>query len=90
MKQSNKDRRLTVEDMFEKYPNEWLFIVEPEICEQTTQLMSGIVQVHSPSRDIIHKASKEYVGDAAIKFSGEYTDPERRPRLISFSLKNPT
>ena len=83
------NKRLTVKEMFERYPNQWLFIVKPEICENTTQLISGIVQVHSPSRDIIHKASKEFVGGAAIKFTGEYTDKKRRHSLISYSIKNP-
>lgn len=39
--------RMTVEEMSKTYLNEWLFIVEPEIREDTTTLVSGIVQVYS-------------------------------------------
>ena len=39
--------RMTVEEMLKKYPNEWLFIIDPETHENTTHLVSGIVQVHS-------------------------------------------
>ncbi len=85
-----ESKRLTVKEMYDKFPNQWLFIVEPEICENTTQLKSGIVQAHSPSRDIIHKASKEFAGGAAIKFTGEYTDNKPRHSLISYSTKNST
>ena len=34
--------RMTVEEMSKKYPNEWLFIIEPETRENTTHLVSGI------------------------------------------------
>ena len=42
--------RMTVEEMSKKYPNEWLFITESETRENTTHLVSGVVQVHSISR----------------------------------------
>ena len=32
--------------MSKKYPNEWLFIVKPKILEDTTTLVSGIVQIN--------------------------------------------
>ena len=59
--------RLTIQEMVEKYPNQWLFIIEPDICEETNQLISGIVQVHSPSRDDIHKVSKGFIGGGSYK-----------------------
>ena len=50
------NERMTFEEMAKKYPDEWLFIVD---CEHSasTELISGIVAVHSLSRDIINKAS---------------------------------
>ena len=36
---------LTIAKMERKYPNEWLFIIEPEISENT-ELLGGIVSVH--------------------------------------------
>ena len=71
-----------------KFPDEWLFVVEPQICENTCQLLSGIVHVYSSSRDIVHKTSKEFFGNATIKFTGEYTNKQQRHSLISYSLKD--
>ena len=82
------NKRLTVKEMFEKYPDQWLFIIRPEICKNTSQLLSGIVQVRSSSRNIVHKASKKFVGGAAIKFTGDYSIPEDKQTLISYRLKN--
>lgn len=82
------NKRLSVDKMAEKYPNQQLFIVESEICERTSQLISGIVQVHSSSRDDIHKESKEYVGGAAIRSTGDNTTTKDMHSLISYSLKN--
>ena len=61
-------KRMTVEEMSKKYPNEWLFITEPKTQENTTHLVSGIVQVHSKSRDAVYEASRKIQGAAAIRF----------------------
>lgn len=73
------NERMTLEDMAQKYPDEWLFIVD---CEHSasTELISGIVAVHSPSRDVINKASAEYKGGAAIRYTGK--PPEGRLYLL--------
>ncbi len=80
--------RMTVEEMSKKYPNEWLFIIDPETRENTTHLVSGIVQIHSKSRDDVHKASREFKGDAAIKFTGDDASQERRPKMPLYRPKN--
>ncbi|RKU28597.1 hypothetical protein C6497_07490 [Candidatus Poribacteria bacterium] len=67
------NKRMTVKEMAKKYPNEWLFIVEPETREKTTHLISGIVKVHSTSREDVDKASRKFCKDAAIRFTGDYT-----------------
>ena len=64
---------MTVEEMSKKYPNEWLFIIYPETRENTTHLVSGIVQVHSKSRDDVSEASRKFKGDAAIRWTGDWT-----------------
>ena len=74
-----KQERLTINEMVQQYPDEWLFIVDCEHNE-STELISGIVAVHSPSRDIIKKASAEYKGGAAIRYTG--TPPEGRLYLL--------
>ncbi len=60
---------MTLEEMTEKYPNQWLFIIDCEISENT-ELLSGIVFAHSESRDDIHEVSGQYNGSAAIRYTG--------------------
>lgn len=74
-----KAERLTIDEMKQKYPDQWLFIVDCEHSENT-ELISGIVAVHSPSRDVINKASAEYKGGAAIRYTGQ--PPEGRLYLL--------
>lgn len=68
------NERMTLEEMEQKYPDEWLFIVDCEISENT-ELLSGVVAVHSPSRDVINEASGKYKGGAAIRYTGRMPDP---------------
>ena len=68
------NERMTLEEMDQKYPNEWLFIVDCEHSENT-ELLSGRVLVHSKSRDDIYEASGRYKGGAAIHYTGEMPDP---------------
>ena len=79
-------QRITVQEMYKKYQNEWLFIIEPEIRENTTILVSGIVQVHSKSRADVYEASKKFKRDAAIRFTGDYAS--QRPKMPSYRPKN--
>lgn len=65
-----EQNRLSIEEMFAKYPNQWLFIVDCE-HDESTQLVSGVVVVHSTSRDIIDDFSAKYKGGAAIRWSGK-------------------
>ena len=59
------NERLTLEEMEQKYPDEWLFIVDCEYSENT-ELLSGCVLVHSPSRADVYDISSRYKGSAAI------------------------
>ena len=80
--------RMTVEEMSKEYPNEWLFIIKPETRENTTHLVSGIVQVHSKSRNDVYEASRKFKGDAAIRFTGDYTPQEQRSKMPLYRLRN--
>ena len=80
--------KMTVEEMSKKYPNEWLFIIEPNTRKNTTHLVSGIVQVHSKSRDDVYEASRKFKGDAAIRWTGDDTSQERRPKMTSYRPRN--
>ena len=79
---------LTVDEMEKKYPNEWLFIIEPECHEGTTQLKAGIVQVHDKSRDKIYEASRKFKGNAAIRFMGDDSAQRQRPKMTSYRPRN--
>ena len=63
------EERLTLKEMEQKYPNEWLFIID---CEHSknTELLSGRVLIHSKSETDIHEASRHYNGSAAIRYTG--------------------
>ena len=79
---------MTVEELSKKYPNEWLFIIAPKTHENTTHLVSGIVQVHSKSRDAVSEAPRKFKGDAAIRFTGDDTSQERRSKLPLYRPRN--
>lgn len=74
-----EQNRLSIEEMFAKYPDQWLFIVDCE-HDDATQLVSGVVAVHSPSRDVINDFSAKYKGGAAIRWSGKF--PKGRLYLL--------
>ena len=63
--------RLTLYEMVEKYPDQWLFIVEPEINNETSELISGIVTAHSALRDDVYSELSTLKGGAVIRYTGE-------------------
>ena len=65
-----KKERMTIAEMELKYPNQWLFITDCEISENT-ELLSGVVSVHSESKDKVNQASAVYKGSAAIRYTGK-------------------
>ena len=81
--------RMTVEEMSKRYPDEWLFIIEPKVRANTTHLVSGIVQVHSKSREDVYEASRQFKGDAAIRWTGDDTPQEQRPKMPLYRPRNP-
>lgn len=64
---------LSVKELEERYPEEWLLLVD---CELTgsTELSGGKVAVHSKCRDDIYRRLKDYSGRRAIHFAGEIPD----------------
>ena len=72
--------RHTLEEMTEKYPDQWLFIIDCEISKNT-ELLSGVVFAHSKSREDIHEVSSNYEGGAAIHYTGGL--PEDMHYMIS-------
>ncbi len=66
--------RLTIDDMIEKYPEQWLFIVDPIIDDETSELISGIVTAHSDLRDDVYSELRNLKGGAVIRYTGEIPD----------------
>ena len=64
---------LTIEEIKQKYPDEWLLLIDCRLSKNT-ELKSGKVVVHSKCRDDIHKALKNYSGRLAIHYAGEIPD----------------
>jgi len=61
---------LMIEEMKQKYPDEWLLVIDCELSENT-ELKAGRVVEHSRCRGDIHKALKDYKGKVAIYYAGE-------------------
>ena len=72
--------RLTLNEMIEKYPDQWLFIVNPEINIETSELISGIVTARSDLRDDVYSELRTLKGGAVIRYTGEV--PEGRLCLL--------
>lgn len=72
--------RLTLDEMIEKYPDQWLFIVDPEINSDTSELISGIVTARSDLRDDVYRELRTLKGGAVIRYTGEV--PEGRLCLL--------
>ena len=64
------NERLTIQEIEQKYPDEWLLIVDCEISENT-ELLSGVVAVHSKFRKDVHDALIDYKGRVAIHSTRE-------------------
>ncbi|RKU35692.1 hypothetical protein C6496_15420 [Candidatus Poribacteria bacterium] len=72
--------RLTFDEMIDQYPDQWLFIVDPEINNETSELISGIVTAHSDLRDDVYSELRTLIGGAVIRYTGEI--PEGRLCLL--------
>ena len=65
-----EQERMSIEEMMLKYPDQWLFITDCEISENT-ELISGIVLVNSTSKDEVYKALTNHKGESAIRYTGK-------------------
>ncbi len=63
--------RLTLDEMTDQYPDQWLFIVDPEINNETSELISGIVTARSDLRDNVYSELSTLKGGAVIRYTGE-------------------
>jgi len=63
--------RLTLDEITDQYPDQWLFIVDPEINNETSELISGIVTARSDLRDNVYSELRTLKGGAVICYTGE-------------------
>jgi hypothetical protein len=63
---------LTIEEIYAKYPDEWVLIDRPEIDEYQ-RVRRGQVVFHSPDRDAVYAKSLELPvpRSAAVRFTGK-------------------
>ncbi len=59
-----------LDEMIKKYPDQWLFFVDPEINNESSELISGIVTAHSDFRDDVYSELSTLIGGAIIRYSG--------------------
>lgn len=63
-------KRMTLDQIKKKYPNEWVLIADPEE-DELLEVKSGKVIVHSTKRETIYTALKERHGNFAIRYTGK-------------------
>ena len=67
------EERLSMEHIYEKYPDQWLFIVDCEI-NSMTEPISGIVKLATESREEAYEASANHKGSGMVRYTGEFPE----------------
>ena len=70
MEQTDKPELLTLDEMMECYPDEWLLLVDLEL-DESTEIKTGRVILHSKRRGDIYRAQRDCGGHMGILFAGE-------------------
>lgn len=63
--------RLKIQEIKEKYPDEWVLLLEPE-TDKMLHIHGGIVAVHSPKRSEIYAQLQNYTQRRAVYFTGKF------------------
>ncbi len=66
--------KMTWEEMKQKYPDEWLLIIEYD-SDESGHLLSGIVARHSPEKDEVYRLPG-LDKSSAFKYTGKSAFPE--------------
>ena len=68
------DQAMTIQDMEEQFPSEWLLILDPKV-DQDDELSGGHVAFHSKDRDEVYRRAVELQPqDFAFHFTGTIPD----------------
>jgi hypothetical protein len=72
--------QLTIEEMYAKYPDEWLLVENPQMSEKK-KVISGTVTFHSKSRDETYRhAAQTKPAFSTMVFTG------KMPKKMAFAL----
>ncbi len=82
----NEEDVLTIDQMMQKFKDQWVLIADPEISPNTTRVVSGKVKASSPSRDDIDEALAQHTGKYAIEFMGSMGSNNDGYTMISYSF----
>ena len=63
-----KAKRMTMDEMKELYPNEYLFLTD--CIDDGRTITEGIVLAHSPAIEDINKISRKFKGNTAVWYTG--------------------
>ena len=64
-----KAKRITIDDMKELYPNEYLFLID--WIDNGIDITEGVVLAHSPRIEDIDEFSNNFKGSASVWFTGQ-------------------
>lgn len=67
---SKTDKKENIERIKERYPNEWLLIIDYE-TDASTRIVRDRLIAHSKSREEIHRQLVKYRGKRCIFYSGK-------------------
>jgi len=66
-----KNARMTLEEMSQAFPDEWVLVSEPTLDDTSGWISSGFVQFHSPRRTDVDLAAEETPAvDIAVHYTG--------------------
>ena len=65
-----KKNRLSMDQIKERYINQWVLLVDPDISDET-MVQGGIVFFNSKNREEVHRSLSKFRGNKAIVFTGK-------------------
>ena len=74
-----KGKRLSKKEIYEQYPNQWMFLADTEF-DETTELVSGIVIKAGITSEEAYEISAKYQGGGGVLYTGGF------PQGVKFIL----
>ena len=62
--------RLSIEEIERRYPNQWVVIIDYEFEPARTELTTGVVYAHGPSREALRPIARGF-RHRALRWTGE-------------------